>query len=148
MCVETSWNSDSFLSYILHNYHHFLQKLNPWNKKGDTTNIQVSDVKSRLSGKAGLDEVPDKKFYLAMDFNKIDNYHFHDVSFYPISAVNRPNHLYMPQINHLTTKLPSSPPLTQYSDIDEVIYFKIRYNNVFFSWFFNEWYQLHVKRQQ
>ncbi|XP_053398492.1 uncharacterized protein LOC123558060 [Mercenaria mercenaria] len=95
------------------------KKLNPWNKKGDENNIQVSDLKSRLDGKAALKVTPDKKFYLAMDFNKIDNYHFHDVSFYPISAVERPQHLYMPQMNHVTLRLPSSPPLSQHSDLDE-----------------------------
>ncbi|XP_060581710.1 uncharacterized protein LOC132738260 [Ruditapes philippinarum] len=94
-------------------------KLNPWNMKGDESNIQVSELKSRQSGKAGLKEIPDKKFYLAMDFNKIDNYHFHDASLYPILALQRSKQLYMTQINHISLRLPSSPQLSQYSDINQ-----------------------------
>lgn len=67
-----------------------------------------------------LKPIPDKKFYLAMDFNKIDNYHFHDEAYYPISALERPDHLYLPQINHISSVLPHVPPLTQLEEISEV----------------------------
>lgn len=69
-----------------------------------------------------LKEVPDKKFYLAMDFNDVSNYHFHPESLYPISEVNESMRVYLPQINHVSLALPPSPPLTQYSDLNEVTY--------------------------
>lgn len=55
-----------------------------------------------------------------MDFNKIDNYRFHDPLLYPISAVERSKHLYLPQINYLSMILPPAPLLTQYKDIPQV----------------------------
>lgn len=83
----------------------------------------MSDLTSRYIKEfdsQALHEIPDRKFYLAMDFNKIDNFHFHDQAFYPISAVEKPNHLYMPQINHISNKVPYAPPLSQLEDLDEV----------------------------
>ncbi|KAL4230719.1 Mco1p [Mactra antiquata] len=99
-------------------------KVNPWNKKGTSELIPVAKLKSfsDVKDNPALKTNPDKKFYLAMDFNKIDNYHFHDVTYYPISALERPDHLYLPQINHVSNVLPSSPPLSQMSDLNEEIF--------------------------
>ncbi|XP_045202825.2 uncharacterized protein LOC123556290 [Mercenaria mercenaria] len=76
----------------------------------------------KFNNSDALKPIPDKKFYLAMDFNKIDDYHFHDEMYYPLSALNESMHLYVPQINHVSLILPPSPPLTQLQDLDEEIF--------------------------
>lgn len=97
--------------------------LNPWNRKGDEIFIPVTNLTTLEDASSpALKETPDKKYYLAMDFNKIDNYHFHDMTYYPISAIEKPLHLYLPQMNHVSLMLPSSPPLSQLSDLDESIF--------------------------
>ena len=69
--------------------------------------------------------IPDKRFYIAMDYSKIDNYLFHDAAYYPIYETTRNKHLYMPQLNHVTNKLPPAPLLTQFGDIHPVSYYKM-----------------------
>ncbi|KAK3597474.1 hypothetical protein CHS0354_041893 [Potamilus streckersoni] len=93
------------------------KKLNPWNQKGTEELIQITDLDSLVEDDAALKDKPDKKFYIYMDFNKIDNYHFQDKTYYPLSAVEKAKHLYMPQMNRISTILPPTPPLTQYKDI-------------------------------
>ena len=118
-----------------------LQKLNPWNKRGTDDLIAVSELTHKpsfnpadvMTDFPALRETPDKKFYLAMDFNKIDNYHFHDVTYYPIAAVERPDHLYLPQMNHISTVLPYAPPLSQLGDITEVRRLVLSYAHSQFS---------------
>ncbi|WAQ99184.1 LAC1-like protein [Mya arenaria] len=96
------------------------KKLNPWNKKSTEELVAVADLKARNVSTYALQKtVPDKTFYLAMDFNMIDNYHFNDKSFYPLNAVDKPGKLYTPQINHISLVLPHTPPLTQLQDIPE-----------------------------
>ena len=60
-----------------------------------------------------LKEVPDKKFYLAMDFNEIDNFRFQVPGLNPMSAVVQRMHMYSTQINHISFRLPPVPPLSQ-----------------------------------
>lgn len=67
-----------------------------------------------------LKQVPDKRFYLAMDFNQVDNFHFHHPGLYPLNSVIQGKHLYSPQINHISFSSTAVPPLTQMKDIDEV----------------------------
>ena len=101
------------------------QTLNPLNIKGTEEQIQISDLKARKPvdhDSVALKEKPDKKFYVAFDFYKIDNYHFHDKLYYPISGVDKSQHIYMPQINHISNILPHAPPLTQLEDLEKVIY--------------------------
>ena len=97
------------------------QNLNPLNKKATADEISVSQLTSLVADQRPFKEVPDKKFYLAMDFNKIDNYHFHYIPYYRIVDVEKSKGLlYMPQINHISNSLPPSPPLSQLDDIPEV----------------------------
>lgn len=96
--------------------------LNPWNKKGDASHIQVTELKSLVNSKEALKDIPDKQFFLAMDFNEINNYHYHEESLYPMSSVDDAMRLYSPQVNHVSLSLPPSPPLTQLSDLDESIF--------------------------
>jgi len=100
------------------------QKLNPWNKRASEELIAVANLTSRgVDSYALQQEIPDKKFYLGMDFNKIDNYHFNDKAFYPIVAVENPDKLFTPQMNHISLTLPHAPLLTQLDDIPEVCWF-------------------------
>ncbi|XP_076435749.1 uncharacterized protein LOC143275484 [Babylonia areolata] len=66
-----------------------------------------------------LKETPDRKFYVAMEFNKVDNFHFDHPELYPLSALPREKQFYSPQLNHISFILPSAPPLTQFEDLDE-----------------------------
>ena len=68
-----------------------------------------------------LRKVPDKKFYVAMDFNRIDNFHFNVPGLYPLSAVVRQKQLLSPQMNHISFTLPPVPPLTQFEDLNEEV---------------------------
>ena len=67
-----------------------------------------------------LTSVPDKKFYLGMDFIKVDNFKFNNPDFYPLSFVERSKHVYSPQINRISSHRPPSPPLSQYDDVPKV----------------------------
>nr|XP_022321018.1 oxidoreductase OpS5-like [Crassostrea virginica] len=98
------------------------KKLNPWNKAETDDLIPVSQLVSLHANDDALTETPDKTIYMSMDFNKIDNYHFHDPLLYPISAVERSKHLYLPQINYISNMLPPAPPLTQYKDIPQELF--------------------------
>ena len=103
------------------------QTLNPLNIKGTEEHIQISNLKARKPvdhDSMALKEKPDKKFYVAFDFYMINNYHFHDKLYYPISTVDKSQHIYMPQINHISNILPHAPPLTQLEDLKKVIYSK------------------------
>ncbi|XP_070174008.1 uncharacterized protein [Littorina saxatilis] len=94
-------------------------KLNPWNTRGTDMLIPVDRLNSTEPDDDSLQEVPDRRFYLAMDFNKIDNFHFNKPGLYPLASVASNKHLYSPQINHLSFSLPRVPPLTQFEDINE-----------------------------
>ncbi|XP_045202845.2 uncharacterized protein LOC123556306 [Mercenaria mercenaria] len=96
--------------------------LNPLNKKANDTYIPVVNLKSLVAGGDALKAVPDKKFYLAMDFNKVDNYYYQHETYYPISATKQSLQTYMPQINRVSLTLPHSPPLYQHEELDENIY--------------------------
>lgn len=96
------------------------QKLNPWNKEETDDLVPVSRLISLRDNDGALSKTPNKTIYMSMDFNKIDNYRFHDPLLYPISAVERSKHLYLPQINNLSMILPPAPPLTQFKDIPQV----------------------------
>ncbi|XP_046548487.1 laccase-1-like isoform X1 [Haliotis rubra] len=91
--------------------------LNPWNKKGTPDLTPVAWLNTTLADPPHFKQVPDKKFYIAMDFNKIDNYVFHHKEFYPLAAVNLNKRLYLPQLNHISNVQPPSPPLSQFADI-------------------------------
>ena len=44
---------------------------------------------------------------------QVNNYNFHDPDFYPIEEIARSHHLYSPQLNHVSFKFASAPPLSQ-----------------------------------
>ncbi|XP_033743202.1 laccase-1-like [Pecten maximus] len=97
------------------------KKLNPLNKKGTDTLIPVTQLENLHPPTEALKVVPDKTFYLAMNFNNIDNFNFYMGPQYVPSAIDVGHYhiLLTPQINHISTTLPPSPPLTQFHDIPQ-----------------------------
>ncbi|XP_067670637.1 uncharacterized protein [Haliotis asinina] len=91
--------------------------LNPWNKKGTPDLTPVSWLNTTAADPLHMKQMPDKKFYVAMDFNKLDNYVFNHEDLYPLAAVNKKNKLYLPQLNHITNIAPPSPLLSQFGDV-------------------------------
>ncbi|XP_013420403.1 laccase-2 [Lingula anatina] len=92
--------------------------LNPWNRKKDDMNVPVVDLVNTDPNNAAISKsTADVKFYIGMDFNKIDNLYFHDPTYYPVSAIEYNKHLYTPQFNHISIEVPPAPPLTQLDDI-------------------------------
>ena len=63
-----------------------------------------------------------KKYYLAMEFNKISNPEFNDEHYYSLSMLNELNRqqLYTPQINNISMHMPSVPLLYRWSEIPKV----------------------------
>ncbi|XP_060065140.1 uncharacterized protein LOC132545474 [Ylistrum balloti] len=100
------------------------KKLNPWNKKATDMLVPVTHLDNMRPSNKALQETPDKKFYLTMDFNNIDNYNFYVGPEYvsPSTVVEAYNHLLSPQINHISNTLPPSPPLTQFHDIPQEMF--------------------------
>ncbi|XP_033096053.1 laccase-1-like [Anneissia japonica] len=83
--------------------------LNPFNTPATDENIAIVELNAiedieEPEDQALLQQEPDHKFYIAMDFNKVNNYHFHHPEYYPIEEIDRSHHLYSKQRN-LTRKL-------------------------------------------
>ncbi|XP_070537860.1 uncharacterized protein [Ptychodera flava] len=94
--------------------------LNPFNKEASEREIPIYYMNATEPDDITSESV-DRKIYLAMDFNKIDNPKFHHPDFYPISAVAVNHHLYSTQVNDVSFKHASSPLLTQHKDVvDEI----------------------------
>ncbi|XP_033637829.1 laccase-4-like [Asterias rubens] len=91
--------------------------VNPFNEMSSSAAISVADLDAAEQDDATSVERADAIYYLGLDFNKVNNYNFHDPINYPIEDIERSHHLYSPQINHLSFKFPPSPPLTQFEDI-------------------------------
>ncbi|XP_077987804.1 uncharacterized protein LOC144442357 [Glandiceps talaboti] len=90
--------------------------LNPFNTVASETEIPIAHLNSTEPNDVTSERV-DKKIYLAMEFNKIDNYHFHDPDYYPIRSLETSHHLYSTQINDVAFRHASSPLLTQSSEL-------------------------------
>ncbi|GFR63210.1 multicopper oxidase [Elysia marginata] len=93
--------------------------LNPWNTPGSSTQVEITRMRASIPDENDgvLTSMPDKKFYLGMDFNKVDNFKFNNPNYYPLSFVERKKELYSPQINHISSMRPPSPPLSQFDDV-------------------------------
>ena len=63
-----------------------------------------------------------KRFYLAMEFNKINNDEFYDEKLYSLSDILYYNRtpLYTPQINNISMMLPETPVLYKWNSINRV----------------------------
>ncbi|XP_041354915.1 laccase-5-like [Gigantopelta aegis] len=93
---------------------------NPLNQKANSTMIQMADHDTMIADDPRMKEKPDKKFYITMDFYKVNNVYYHEPELYPISSVSDEMQLSTPQMNHISYMMPPVPPLTQYSDLPEV----------------------------
>jgi hypothetical protein len=105
-----------------------IQKLNPFNKNSDLNTMNVDRLESLIPDDISLRVKPDRVFYLAMDFNFIENYRFNDPDFYPLQHMmhkggGHAHHMFSPQINKISYSAPPSPPLTQYTKDMEVCQF-------------------------
>ena len=108
------------------------QNLNPTGDKHPSRNeINIADLESALPKDIVLKPIPDRLYYLAMDFNMVENHRFHDPDFYPLDTTDidvnsaHVHHMTTPQINHISWVSPSAPPLTQYDFISvSNLYFK------------------------
>ena len=89
------------------------------NKKGTDDLMQVSLLESKMDDDAASKEIPDKKFYLAMDFYRVNNFRYQDPPKHPMSTLSD-KYMYTPQINHISNILPPTPVLSQYKDIPNV----------------------------
>ncbi|KAK4308758.1 hypothetical protein Pmani_019558 [Petrolisthes manimaculis] len=58
----------------------------------------------------------DKQFYLAFDFNRVNNTVFFNPELYPFNGVSKEWQINTPQLNDLSFALPKSPPLSQPND--------------------------------
>ena len=97
----------------------FFQRLNPFNHRGNSHLIPVTELTSLAPDDVTLmQEEPDKRFYIGMDFYYIDNPRFHHPRFYPTAGSKILQD--SPQMNHISLILPPSPPLSQPGDIPEV----------------------------
>ncbi|XP_021367995.1 laccase-1-like isoform X1 [Mizuhopecten yessoensis] len=97
------------------------KKLNPWNRKATDMLVPVTHLENLRPSNKALNDIPDKKFYLAMDFNNIENFNFYVGPEYvpPLTVGKAHTHLLTPQINHISNTLPPSPPLSQFNDIPQ-----------------------------
>ncbi|XP_059140381.1 uncharacterized protein LOC131928383 [Physella acuta] len=94
--------------------------LNPAFPVPPNGSAEIKDMKSYDDGDIDLlTSIPDKKFYLAIDFVPIDNLRAHHLQFYPFNASSK---FYSPQINFITSEMPQSPPLTQFDDVPQSEY--------------------------
>ncbi|KAL8596343.1 hypothetical protein ACOMHN_067034 [Nucella lapillus] len=98
--------------------------LNPWNEKATNMLIPVeylnsTDPDALSNDDDTLKEIPDKKFFVAMEFNKVDNFHYDMPGLYPLSDLPPGKQLYSPQLNHISFLIPSVPLLTQFDEVDE-----------------------------
>lgn len=96
------------------------RKLNPYNSGRSGKLVTVDELEALTPNDISLKTFPDKRFYLAMDFNMVENYRFHDPEYYPLSSQmgaaggHHAHHLFTPQINRITFMSPPSPALSQY----------------------------------
>ncbi|KAJ8030199.1 L-ascorbate oxidase [Holothuria leucospilota] len=98
-------------------------ELNPLNEMESDSNMQINRVRALEPDDITLD--PEKSvstYYIAMDFNKVNNYHFHDPDYYPVEDIDTSHHLYSPQLNHISFLFPPASLLHQHNELDPSIF--------------------------
>ena len=108
------------------------KQLNPWNTIINETNFHqytsIDQMKSLLDNEIAtfynkiINATNIKKYYLAMEFNKINNPEFNDEKLYSLSMMNNSKRvpLYTPQINNISMHMPSIPVLYKWDSIPKV----------------------------
>ncbi|KAJ8030200.1 Laccase-2 [Holothuria leucospilota] len=99
-------------------------ELNPLNEMESDSNMQINRVRALEPDDVTMDpEQSVSTYYLAMDFNMVNNYHFHDPDYYPIEEVDRSKgHLYTPQLNHISFSFPPASLLHQHNELDQSVF--------------------------
>uniref|UniRef100_A0A1I8FDJ8 Multicopper oxidase n=1 Tax=Macrostomum lignano TaxID=282301 RepID=A0A1I8FDJ8_9PLAT len=98
------------------------RQLNPFNRAPDANHIDVTSLRTPAGWPPAdhltVDGPVDAKFYLAFDFEVVNNSRYHHPAYYPISAVRKSDgHLYTPQINNVALHMPPAPLLYQFDDV-------------------------------
>ena len=85
--------------------HLSFQQLNPYNSAASATLVHVVDMNNSLpdeNNAAWVKETPDVKHYLALSLSFVNNTHFNDPQYYPLSAFKgHLNGLPTPQVWYL-----------------------------------------------
>jgi hypothetical protein len=106
-----------------------LKQLNPANLQVTRNNsdrfVQITELRSLKVEPRNYNAIVDKKFYLSIDFYKIDNIEFHPSDLYSFEASKK--QVFTPQINKITLMMPPVPPLYQWNDVPKVCFFKLIY---------------------
>ncbi|XP_042224188.1 laccase-1-like [Homarus americanus] len=92
-----------------------LNKLNA--APGDGTFLTAAEIRGVEVGE-DISRTPDYTFWLDFDFYSKNNDFFHHEDYYPFFGVRKPVRVFVPQINEISLKLPSAPPLSQPEDVD------------------------------
>ncbi|KAK8727891.1 hypothetical protein OTU49_009506 [Cherax quadricarinatus] len=96
--------------------------VNPLNSDG-VAEEEVTMVELNSFEPSVLEEQVDKKFYLALNFNLVDNLLFFNPDLYSVNDVSDIWQAPTPQINNITFRFPLSPPLSQPSDPQPTVCF-------------------------
>nr|XP_045603406.1 laccase-6-like [Procambarus clarkii] len=86
--------------------------VNPLNSDGAAL-MEVSMVELQAYDPCVLQEHVDRQFFLAFNFNAINNTLLYRPDHYPYNAVSKTWRVKTPQVNNLTFVFPASPPLSQ-----------------------------------
>lgn len=92
-----------------------LNKLNA--APGDGTFVTAAEIRG-LEEDEAIARKPDYQFWLDFDFYSKNNELFHHEEHYPFFGVQRSHRVYLPQINDISLRLPSVPPLSQPEGVD------------------------------
>lgn len=124
-----------------------LKQLNPYNTQINESNrhqfVQIDEIRafvdletSKLYSKiVNTSASRVKKFYLAMEFNQINNPEFQDERLYSLGMFSHFNRtpLYTPQINNISMIMPSLPVLYEWHKVPKVYLTPPFYR--FYVWF-------------
>jgi len=94
--------------------------VNPLNSGSHDGVLTMADMESLVSAGSSQDlallPLTDKQFYLGFDFHKINNTHLYNPELYPYDKVSGDFQINTPQLNDISFRFPSSPPLSQPDD--------------------------------
>ncbi|XP_066252634.1 uncharacterized protein [Euwallacea similis] len=101
------------------NSHRGGKQINSLNKgtEADSSHISMPELSSVRKWDHSLKLKPDYQFFLAFDFYRIDNVHFHGRGYKFHNVTPDTNQLLTPQINHISMQIPSFPLLPQRGQI-------------------------------
>ncbi|RUS80325.1 hypothetical protein EGW08_011926, partial [Elysia chlorotica] len=98
--------------------------LNPWNSAASDNEIDITRMRTVVpdADDSDLTSEPDKQFYFGMDYYQVDSYVVNHPEYYPLYVVDSTKRSYPTQMNRISSRLPASPPLSQYKDTSQSEY--------------------------